>query len=40
MEEEEVKHHEGDCCGSCFGEFEEDFGVIMDGYCCCKDERP
>lgn len=28
-----------DCCGSCYGEYEEGYGVILDGYCCCRDQR-
>jgi hypothetical protein len=32
-------HHLGYCCGSCQSEYEDGFGVIMDGWCCCKDER-
>lgn len=33
------EHHIGPCCGSCIGEFEDGFGVMMDGWCCCKDPR-
>lgn len=38
-------YHEGYCCGSCRAEYEEyafggePQGVIIDGWCCCKDER-
>ncbi len=35
-------HHLGPCCGSCYGEFEDGYqggGVMMDGWCCCHDER-
>lgn len=36
------EHHRGPCCGSCIGEYEDGYqggGVIMDGWCCCRDER-
>lgn len=36
------RHHDGPCCGSCQGEFEDGFqggGPMMDGWCCCRDER-
>jgi hypothetical protein len=32
-------HHKGPCCGSCQVEFVEGFGVCMDGWCCCQDNR-
>lgn len=31
-----------DCCDSCYGEYIDNYlggGVIMDGYCCCRDWR-
>lgn len=31
------EHHRGSCCYSC--EEESDFGVMQDGWCCCRDER-
>lgn len=31
------EHHLGSCCYSCFEE--ADFGVMQDGWCCCRDER-
>jgi hypothetical protein len=36
------EHHKGPCCGPCEGEFEDGYqggGVMMDGWCCCKDGR-
>jgi hypothetical protein len=33
------QHHKGPHCGSCLGEFEDGFGVLMDGYCCCRQIR-
>lgn len=33
------EYHKGSCCFSCIAEFDEDSGVIMDGYCCCRDSR-
>lgn len=33
------EHHRGPCCGSCQWEFEEQSGVMMDGWCCCRDGR-
>jgi hypothetical protein len=33
------EHHRGSCCYSCFDEFEYGTGVMMDGWCCCRDER-
>lgn len=36
------EHHKGLCCGSCLGEFENEYqggGVIADGWCCCRDSR-
>lgn len=33
------EHHKGLCCGSCESEFEDGFGVMMDGWCCCHDPR-
>jgi hypothetical protein len=35
----ESEHHLGPCCYSCGEEAEYDMGVIMDGWCCCRDER-
>lgn len=31
--------HLGICCCSCGDEYEHGTGVIMDGWCCCRDER-
>lgn len=33
------EHHLGWCCWTCVVEDEEGRGVIMDGYCCCRDGR-
>lgn len=36
------EHHQGFCCGSCIGEFEDGYqggGVMTDGWCCCRDPR-
>lgn len=38
MEFHPGKHH----CGSCQGEYEDGYmggGVMMDGWCCCRDNR-
>lgn len=32
-------HHPGDCCGSCFDEGNEGYGVLYDDWCCCQDTR-
>lgn len=37
------EHHRGLCCSSCYGEYLDGYqggGVMMDGWCCCQDERP
>ena len=31
------EHHKGPCCYSC--EEESAYGVMQDGWCCCRDER-
>ena len=31
------EHHKGLCCGSC--QDESAYGVMQDGWCCCRDER-
>lgn len=33
------EHHKDTCCMSCISEFENDYGVILEGWCCCRDER-
>lgn len=33
------EEHPGPCCISCQWEAYEDTGVVMDGYCCCQDQR-
>lgn len=36
------EHHRDWCCTSCFAEYEDGYqggGPIMDGWCCCKDQR-
>jgi len=36
------EHHRGLCCGSCYSEYEDGYqggGVMVDGWCCCRDER-
>jgi hypothetical protein len=35
----ESEHHRGPCCLSCADEWDAGTGVIMDGWCCCRDER-
>lgn len=35
----ESEHHKDTCCRPCQTEFEEGYGVIMDGWCCCRDSR-
>ena len=32
-------HHRGPCCSSCFDEWGYGTGVMVDGWCCCRDER-
>lgn len=31
--------HRGVCCFSCNAEYEHGTGVMMDGWCCCRDGR-
>jgi len=31
--------HRGQCCVSCEGEYLDGYGVTLDGWCCCLDER-
>lgn len=33
------EHHRGPCCSSCESEAEDGFGIWVDGWCCCRDER-
>lgn len=33
------RYHRGLCCFSCDYDYEENTGVMMDGWCCCRDER-
>jgi hypothetical protein len=36
------EHHLGPCCTSCIGEYNDGYqggGVMVDGYCCCHDDR-
>lgn len=33
------EHHRGSHCGACLNEEYEGTGVIMDGWCCCRDSR-
>lgn len=33
------EYHRGLCCASCEDEYEAGTGVMMDGLCCCRDER-
>ena len=35
----ESPHHTGWCCSSCAAEYEYGMGVMIDGWCCCKDRR-
>lgn len=35
----ESPHHTGACCGSCFDESNDGYGVLLDGWCCCQDTR-
>jgi hypothetical protein len=34
-----TENHLGGCCYSCYDEADMGTGVIMDGWCCCQDER-
>lgn len=33
------EHHRGLCCLPCDDEYEAGVGVMMDGWCCCRDQR-
>lgn len=33
------EHHRGQCCSSCFGEYLDGHGAMMDAWCCCRDGR-
>ncbi|MFJ9847519.1 DUF6221 family protein [Kitasatospora sp. NPDC101155] len=33
------RHHPGACCQSCWEEAEDGAGVMVDGWCCCRDGR-
>lgn len=35
-----TENHLGGCCYSCAEEYEYSTGVMMDGWCCCREERP
>jgi hypothetical protein len=35
----ETEHHCGPCCNSCFDEFQDGYGVMLDGWCCCQAVR-
>lgn len=32
----ESEHHRGLCCSSCFDEWGDGYGVMVDGWCCCR----
>lgn len=34
------EYHRGICCTSCWDEYQDGYGVMMDGRCCCHDQRP
>lgn len=32
------ERHRGFCCTSCFDEYQDGYGVMVDGWCCCRSE--
>ncbi len=35
----ESEHHRDTCCASCFDEYQDGYGVMMDAWCCCRGFR-